>query len=271
MDFGYTKIRVGNWLYRHCFPLYDLSYSRFKRRNDKDEIALTRRLVRPGDHVLDIGANIGFYAELLSELTGTEGRVYSFEPDARNFRRLRDRVGDRANVELFQAAVSERNGTLKIYRSKLLNVDHRTYPVDNYESVDDVAAWSIDSLVAARTVQRVDVVKIDVQGYELSAFRGMQQLLERASPTILAEFWPHGFRRAGTSASELFDFFSALDYAFFEIRGADLVPISRDFVEAHDDEPFEFGLNVLIARNGDQPDARANDTTRSISTKPTDA
>lgn len=248
MDFSYTKIKLGNWLYRYCFPLYDLSYSRFKRKNDRDEIALARRIVRPGDHVLDIGANIGFYAELLSEITGPEGRVYSFEPEARNFTRLQSKVGDLANVELFHAAVSETNETLKLYRSKLLNVDHRTYRVSNYESVDEIEAWSIDSLVAAKTIQRVDVIKIDIQGYELSAFRGMRQLLKDSSPKILAEFWPHGFNRAGATAVEFFDFFAALDYTVYEIKGNDLLPISRDYVEAHDDEPFEFSFNVLIER-----------------------
>lgn len=249
MDFNYTKIKLGNWLYRYCFPLYDLSYSRFKMKNDKDEISLMRRIVKPGDHVLDIGANIGFYAKLLSEMTGSKGKVYSFEPDARNFKYLKNKVRNLTNVELFQGAVSEKNETLKIYRSKLLNVDHRTYPVNNYESVDEIAAWSIDSLVADKTIQRVDVIKIDIQGYELSAFKGMQQLLKNASPKILAEYWPHGFRRAGTTAVEFFDFFAALGYKFYEIKGDNLLPISREYIEVHNEEPFEFSFNVLIKRD----------------------
>ncbi|MGZ3885198.1 MAG: FkbM family methyltransferase [Bacteroidia bacterium] len=249
MDFNYTKIKLGNWLYKNCFPLYNISYTRFKLKNDKDEIAVLRRLIKPGDHVLDIGANIGFYAKLLSGMTGENGKVYCFEPDALNFKHLRKNVSSLKNVAIFPSAVSEKNETLKIYRSKLLNVDHRTYAVNNYDSVEEIPAVSIDSLLKAGTIEKADLIKIDIQGYELTAFKGMLQLLKTASPPIVAEYWPHGFKRAGTSAVEFFDFFNAFGYKLFKIDGAQLNILSRDYIAAHNDEPFEFSFNILITKN----------------------
>lgn len=249
MDFNYTKIKLGNWLYKYCFPIYNISYSRFKLKNDKDEINLLRKLIKPGDEVLDIGANIGFYAKLLSEMVGEKGKIYSFEPDNNNFRHLQKNVAELKNIILFNAAVSEKNETLKIYRSKLLNVDHRTYPVNNYDSIEEVKALCIDSLIANKTIGKVDVIKIDIQGYELSAFKGMARFLKESSPKILAEYWPHGFKRAGVSTAEVYNFFESLDYKFFKINGTELQLLNRAYITQHTNEPFEFSFNILISKD----------------------
>jgi FkbM family methyltransferase len=249
VDFNYTKIKAGNWLFRYCFPLYNILYRRFKLKNDADEIALLQKLVKPGSVVLDIGANIGFYARVISPLCGNNGIVYCFEPDKGNFERLRKNVADLENVRIFNAAVSNNEGTLKVYRSKLLNVDHRTYPVENYESIETTEALSIDGLLNKKTIRVPDVIKIDIQGYELTAFMGMKRLLsEVKSLNILAEYWPHGFRRAGTAATEFFDFFDALGYRFSVIRGKELIQLKRDEVVANNEQPFEFSFNVLIEK-----------------------
>lgn len=249
MDFNYTKIKIGNWLFRNAYPLYQLSYFRFKKKNDAEEIRLLRRLIRPGMVVYDIGANIGFYALLLSRLVGEKGRVVCFEPDTVNFSRLEQNTRDNKNVGIFQQAVSDKTGILNIYRSKLLNVDHRTYPVNNYEAVEEVRAVSIDDMLQNRLVPPPDIIKIDIQGYEMSAFRGMQNLLKQAaSLKIVAEFWPHGFRRAGTSSLEFFDFFKGAGYHFQMIAEDSLKPLHREFVEKHSEAPFEFSFNVLISK-----------------------
>jgi len=249
MDFNYTKIRLGNWLYKNCFPLYNFSYKRFKLKNDKREIEVLRTLIQPGSFVLDIGANIGFYASILSQITGNKGRVYCFEPDKKNFEYLKKNVKDLRNVTCFNTAVSDKKQVLKIYRSKLLNVDHRTYPVNNYDTVEEINAVSIDDLIAEKIIPKVDLIKIDIQGYELSAFRGMTNLLSKNNGlNIIAEYWPHGFKRAGTSAVEFFDFFNEMGYQFLLIDEAVLKPIDRKFIVENNDREFEYSFNVLIKK-----------------------
>jgi FkbM family methyltransferase len=249
VDFNYTKIKLGNWLFKNAFPFYNVLYTRFKLRNDRDEIEILTKVVQEGSSVLDIGANIGFYAKVLSRLTGNTGRVYCFEPDSVNFRYLKKNTAGLSNVTLFHKAVSSGNGTLKVYRSKLLNVDHRTYPVNNYDSVEEIQAVSIDQLLRSEVIARVDVIKIDIQGYELEAFKGMKQLLTGSDHLkILAEYWPHGFKRAGTSAVEFFDFFDGLGYGFSVIERGALKPLVREYVVMHNDEAFEFSFNVLVQK-----------------------
>lgn len=249
MDFNYTKIRIGNFLYKHCFPLYNISYSRFKNKNDKTEIEVLKSIIKPGDNVLDIGSNIGFYAKILSSLAGNKGTVYCFEPDKVNFKHLKNNTKGISNIILFNNAVSDKEQVLKVYKSKLLNVDHRTYPVNNYDSVEEITAVSIDELIRSNEIKNISVIKIDIQGYELTAFKGMQHLLSTShNLKIIAEYWPHGFKRAGTTAVEFFDFFHKLQYQFYMIDEKPHKKISREYILENVDKPFEFSFNVLITK-----------------------
>ena len=250
MDFNYTKIKIGNFLYKYCFPLYNISYSRFKKKNDRTEIDLLKKIIQPGDTVLDIGANIGFYAKILSAFTGDEGQVFCFEPDSQNFKYLVKNTKGIRNITLFNNAVSDKSDLLKVYKSKLLNVDHRTSPVPTSASVAEISSVSIDELIEKKIVEKVDVIKIDIQGYELTAFNGMKRLLAANNHIkIIAEYWPHGFKRAGTSAIAFYDFFDAMGYSFYLIDGDALTKISKEYIVTNNEKPFEFSFNVLIRKD----------------------
>lgn len=249
MDFNYTKIKLGNWLFKNCFPLYNFSYTRFKLKNDLHEINALKKIITPGNYVLDIGANIGFYAKVLSGFVGSSGKVFCFEPDSTNFKYLKKNTGDLKNVILFNNAVSDKKDIIKVYKSKLLNVDHRTYPVKNYDSIEEINAISIDDLLAEKVIGKVDLIKIDIQGYELFAFKGMIGLLN-SNPhlKIVAEYWPHGFKRAGYSAVDFYEFFDKLGFKFSILEDEKLLPLNKDYIVEHNDKPFEFSFNVLIEK-----------------------
>ncbi|MGQ3014631.1 MAG: FkbM family methyltransferase [Flavobacteriales bacterium] len=196
------SIRIGNWLYRNAFPVYNRIYPLFKNIQDKREMELIGSLVKPGDTVVDIGANIGFYTRFLAQKVGPTGKVYAFEPDALNFKRLLQNTAGLTQVQAVQAAVSHENGVLKIYRSKMLNVDHRTYPVDGAESVEEIPAITLDSYLPSGL--KPSFIKIDIQGYEYFAFQGMRDLIARSPQLfIISEFWPHALTRSGASADKM--------------------------------------------------------------------
>ena len=249
MEVNYTKIKIGNWLFKNCFPLYNFYYWRFKNKNDAQEIEVLKKIIQPGSYVLDIGANIGFYTEMLSKIVTDTGKVYSFEPDKINFARLKKNTAHLNNVALYNNAVSDKNDLIKVYKSKLLNVDHRTYPVDDYESIEEISAVSIDSLVSEKKITKVDVIKIDIQGYELFAFKGMIDLLKNTTGLkIITEYWPHGFKKAGYSAIDLYNFFTDLGYKFSILEDKQIKPLSAQYIADNNDQPYEFFFNVLIER-----------------------
>ncbi len=238
---------IGDVLYHRSFPLYRLLYSVYKNRQDAVEIAWMRRLIRPGSCVLDIGANIGFYTLLLADLVGRDGHIYAFEPDAMNFARLSAAAVGRSNVTLERCAVSDRSGPLPIYSSPRLNVDHRTYKVDTHAIVTEVTGVSIDEYVAGRF--QVDAIKMDIQGYEPYAFRGMARTIEvNPAMLIFCELWPHGLRQCGTEAGRLYDDLRSQGFGMWLPERRGLRPVTPRMVEELPDSEAAYS-NVLLSRS----------------------
>src|ERR1043166_7357976 len=127
--------QLAKFLFRKAFWIYRPLYFFYKSRADAFEISLIRKHVRKGDVILDIGANIGFFAKYFSALTGPSGKVHCFEPEKLNFQRLSEAMVKFHNVTIHQKAVSNVSGKLKLYISAALNVDHRSYEPDQYESI----------------------------------------------------------------------------------------------------------------------------------------
>jgi FkbM family methyltransferase len=247
MEADSLAIRFGNFLYHRWFSLYNFLYRVFKRGQDVAEILLLRNLVRPGDTILDIGANIGFYSRLFSVLVGPSGKVYSFEPDETNFIHLHENVSGLLNVEPVKQAVAEKSGLLKLYTSRMLNVDHRTYKIDDYAEEKEIVATSVDDFVEGRF--RVNLIKIDIQGFEVFALRGMKRTLEENEDIIiLAELWPYGLRKAGCSCRTMMDFLSTLGFRIFEIAGDRLVEFDMSQIPWLEEQPFGYVRNILISR-----------------------
>ena len=249
MAINYTKIKLGHLLYRFCYPLYKVMYFRYKRKNDKNEIRVLKDAIHRGDTVLDIGANTGFYALLFSNLAGDQGHVICFEPDRKNYLRLAKNKFPRNNISMYNMAVSDKNEIIKIYRSKLLNVDHRTYPVNNAESVSEIEAVALDEFLEKKLVMTADVIKIDIQGYEMTAFKGMTRILRQSrNLKILSEVWPHGLRKAGSSSIEYYRFFKERDFTIYSIGDNGEDELDESFVIENDQQPFEFSYNILIVK-----------------------
>lgn len=148
--------------------------------------------VRPGDVVYDVGANVGFYTVLVARLTGPGGRVVAFEPFAESAARARANAASNgfAHVEVVEAAVADAPGTAWLTFSNTPVTHHlagagatrRPSGTDGTE----VAVTSIDAFVAGGGPVP-DVVKLDVEGSEVAALRGMAATLRDHRPAVLVE------------------------------------------------------------------------------------
>lgn len=204
------SIKLGNFLYNNAFGLYKPMYAAFKNRQDAFEIDLLKKYIHKNDKVLDIGANIGFYATILSDIVGDKGSVYCFEPDVKNFNYLKKAVAGHANIVINNKAVGPKTETLKIYTSKNLNVDHRTYKPEEYDQEIEIDAVSIDDYLLSQPAKKIDFIKMDIQGFEMQAIQGMQKTLEANEHIqLISEFWPYGLRKAGSSVSDYFNFLTS--------------------------------------------------------------
>ena len=174
-------------------------------RHETETGAVLRRLAFPGMVALDIGAHVGYFTRLLSRLAGQKGQVIAFEPHPRTCATLRRNTGHLPNVRVLQAAVSEADGSAELHdylmmsasgslghdeslarqqRGQMRDGDFtprgqpgftaRSYTVDTI---------SIDGCLSQLGVGAVDVIKMDIEGAELSALRGMRETI-RKSPNL---------------------------------------------------------------------------------------
>jgi FkbM family methyltransferase len=219
---------VGNEVYAHAFPIYRLCYRAFKAYTDRAERQLLKRILSAGDVVADAGANIGIYSQFLSRCVGATGVVHSFEPSPENFKHLQSGTRNLTNVRLSQSAVGECSRRSKLYLSDKLNVDHRTYTSEG----DSRRAVPIDIIALDdyfKPGQRVDLIKMDIQGYELHALRGANRVLDdNPNAKLLLEFWPYGLKQAGTNWIELIDTLERKNMAVCQITKHGLVPFRSE-------------------------------------------
>lgn len=112
MSFPDRSISAWLWTWRWRFEI-------LKRWNEYESVKLCRQLVKPGMTVIDIGAHIGYYTRLLSELVGKSGRVFAFEAHPDNYAVLKQNLSASrySNVKIYNCAVSDRKGKMHLYVS----------------------------------------------------------------------------------------------------------------------------------------------------------
>jgi len=236
--------RGAPWLYR---PLYDA----YKRASERDEIALLERLVHPGDHVADVGANVGFYAALLAERVGRTGRVIAFEPCARNFDYLSRRARTLPQLQPVRAAVAREPGTITLHLAPHLNVDHRVYATDEVRPTEVVPAVSLDDYLAAAPAP-LALVKMDIQGAEYEALQGMSAVVAR-SPSIrlVLEMWPFVLDRFGVGTGTLLELLASWGLDVHRLAAGG---VAGELVRAETFRSDRFGpddyFDVVCARPG---------------------
>lgn len=140
--------------------------------------------IRPGDIVWDVGANVGFYSKKFSDIAGSSGKVFAYEPSPANLHRLNKAVASLGNVTVMPVALGDRKDVVVF--------EQGTDPLGATSRVVDKAArksgrqveiqlLSGDHLVSSGAVAMPNVIKIDTEGFELDVLRGLRQILQHKS------------------------------------------------------------------------------------------
>lgn len=254
--------KIGNRLYHSAYPVYRPLYTLYKTISDRRERALCRELIKPGMVVVDVGANIGVYTRFFSRLVGPSGKVISFEPSPENFRRLSENVSGLRNVEMHEAAVGDTSGSISLFYCDELNVDHTTYDTGENRLRADVPSVTLDDLFPSGS--RVDVLKIDVQGFEPAVIRGAQRLIsENPQLKAIVEFWPYGLSRSKVAPG---DFLASLDQMglVYQTIGHETED-AYHLATAHQDNPDRY-YNLLVNHQSSRPWPHSVDESREIGT-----
>ena len=201
---------------------------------DVYEEATTRlfnRLLQPGMIAVDIGAHVGYFTLLAAKRVGPVGTVLAFEPDADNHAALLKNIAmnNYQNITVAQQAVSDREGLAQLHLTQTGSGRHSMFHhgLPERGSVD-IETTTLDATLEELGWPHVDLIKIDVEGAEVSVLNGMAQLLEsQTAPDVIVEFMPELLHNAGVTPQQFFDKLTSLGPEIYFIDEANgLVPIA---------------------------------------------
>lgn len=185
---------------------------------------------QPNDVVIDVGANNGMVSMRLAQRVGVRGRVLSFEPHPGNFRRLEHNLSlnDLPHVSAFHLGLGEDSGQAAMLSVDKFNLGmHRIVPdrSDGAQPADMIELTTLDSVCERHGLDRLDWVKIDVEGYELKVLRGGLRALEELRPRLFVEVDDAHLRDQGDSADALLGELDRLGYGMVDaVTGTPVIP-----------------------------------------------
>ena len=163
-----------------------------------------KNVVKEGDVVLDLGANVGYYSLLAARLIGEKGKVYAFEPEPVNYSLLLKNIelNGYDNVVAVQKAVSNVAGKVRLFLDKKDTGAHTIYQPDDEREFTEVESVILDDFFKDKE-HPINVIKMDVEGAEMAAFSGMDRIIrESENLKMFVEFYFPGMKRAGNAPRE---------------------------------------------------------------------
>jgi len=211
------------------------------------------KTIKPGQVVLDIGANIGYFTLLFARAVGNTGHVFSFEPDPSNHDILRKNIDINGykNVTLVKKAVSNRDGLSRLFLNQHNRGDNSLFQGEDHKIEVPVETIKLDTFFKTLT-QPISVIKMDIQGAEYWALEGMIDLLNRNPHIILVtEYMPKMLRTSEISPSQFPKKLSQLGFRFqkVDLEKKQLAPLTLDilFKDYPDDDPRNL-VNLVCTR-----------------------
>ena len=209
------------------------------RRHEIETRQLLERLARPGMVALDVGAHVGYYTRLLAERTGAEGRVIALEPNPATHQALRRNTRKLPTVTALQLAAAEAEGSAELYDYLMMSASGSLHYDESLAHQQQaqmgtgdlaprreagfemqryrVRTVALDDCLRELGIKRVDLVKMDIEGAELAALRGMRGTIA-ASPglSLVMEYNPSALQAFGHEPAEALR--EALDLGFRRVQ-----------------------------------------------------
>ena len=157
------------------------------------EIEFIRKILKPGDTFLDIGANGGLYSIIAAKIVGHQGHVYACEPGKKELDLLKQNITINGinNITIIESAISNKKGSdlLAVSVDGALNsLKETNHPDQNIESWQTVEINTVDNLVQELNIPKINVMKVDVEGAEKLVFEGASNFLKsNSNVTIVFE------------------------------------------------------------------------------------
>lgn len=218
--YGLNKVKIDGIIY-YLDPKDFISLNLLVNKvYEPTQTKLVKRIIKPGNVVVDIGANIGYYTLLFAKLVGPQGKVYAFEPDINNFKLLSKNIKANPynNIILENKAVSDVTGKIKLYLSKDGTGAHKIHNKKNDREFIYVDSIALDDYFRSKKIN-IDFIKMDIEGAEVKALKGMKKLISsNTNLKLISEFNPTDILDIGDSPET---YLESLYHLFGEVYNID--------------------------------------------------
>jgi FkbM family methyltransferase len=196
---------------------------------DYQDIYFLKNLVRPGDYCIDIGAHLGYFTLELGRLAGNNGHVYAIEPMSKFFSTLKCMVEKNGlkNITLYQFAMGGESEFVEMGIPRVNNVKKFAYAraISSHRSLNYVESEKVKNVYGDelfRYLPRVDFIKCDVEGLELSVMKSFLEIIRKQQPVILCELGDPLDRK------RLLDLLSPFSYRLYYLENKKLRALETD-------------------------------------------
>lgn len=209
---------------------------------------LVKQIIKEGDIVFDVGANIGYYSVLFSRLIGNRGKVFCFEP-TKYYGEVLNRnlkANKTSNVKVFNVGLSNKKQKLEIQIGNSSASFHNPVgsPLETKELVNLI---SLDEFIEEHTPQKIDLIKVDIDGHEPIFFEGAWNTLSKYNPIIILEVSHFHYLEAGYTAWDFYDMLKKNDYKIYHEDKLSEINTMEEFLIKCGN--FTFSANIVISKS----------------------
>lgn len=225
--YGFT---VAKYKWLHNTELYVYSASLFEealmqKSYENIEFYHMGKLLKEGDVFIDVGANIGLYTITASKLVGETGKVLAFDPSEREFELLEKNVRHNRckNVEIFKVALSNITGYANLFVSGQSNTGVNTL-MEVFtrkvvlERIDKVKTYKLDDFLLSKDIQKITIIKVDIEGGERNFLEGAKETLKKFKPVLMVEISRLNITHKGSNDFDVFKLLESMNYKVFLLQ-----------------------------------------------------
>ncbi len=241
---GISFLRENHLLNTHTGNYLD--YMVFATGSYEPAIAgLITSQINPGSTVMDIGANVGIHTITMGKAAGPNGKVYAFEPIGFLRKKIEENIwlNNLHNVEIIPSALSNQAGKQEIFFDENdSNLGTASLGKKSEQTNLEIDIKVGDEVAQELGISQLDLMKIDVEGFELKVLKGLESTISKLRPRIIFEFDVNYIKRVEEEGmdvkEEIFSYFSSKNYQLFEIANHGLINIDSA-------EGFPWSSNVF--------------------------